>query len=111
MQYHSCGYITPFIDDLIEVGVDILNPIQPESMNFEDIHGKYGKVLSFNGTIGTQTTMPFATAEEVYDLVHKNLAIAGEKGGLICSPTHMLEPDVPWENIIAYIEACRDFKP
>ena len=53
-SYHSCGYIEPFIPDLIEAGIDILNPIQPESMSFEKIHSEYGNVLSFWGTIGTQ---------------------------------------------------------
>lgn len=110
VQYHSCGYIIPFIDHLIEVGVDILNPIQPESMDFKDIYDKYGDRLSFNATIGTQTTMPFGTADEVYKTTQQNLSIAGEKGGLLCAPTHILEPEVPWENIIAYVKACREYK-
>ena len=52
-SYHSCGYIEPFIPDLIEAGIDILNPIQPESMSFEKLHAEYSEVLSFWGTIGT----------------------------------------------------------
>ena len=63
--YHSCGFIEPFIEDLIEVGIDVLNPVQPECMDFGEIHGKYGDRLSFHGTIGTQTTMPFGTPEEI----------------------------------------------
>lgn len=108
-SYHSCGYIEPFIPDLIEAGVDILNPIQPESMSFEKIHAEYGDVLSFWGTIGTQTTMPLGTPEDVRKKVFEHLKIAGAKGGLLCTPTHLLEPDVPWENIEAYTQACRDF--
>ncbi len=107
--YHSCGFITPFIDDLIEVGVDILNPVQPECMDFKDIHEEFGDRLSFNGTIGTQTTMPFGTPEEVRKEVIRNLKIAGDKGGLLCCPTHLLEPEVPWENIEAYVKACKEF--
>ena len=109
--YHSCGFIEPFINDLIETGVDILNPIQPECMDFSMIHAKYGDRLSFNGTIGTQTTMPFGTPEEVKELVRKNLDIAGEKGGLLCCPTHLIEPEVPLENILAYAETCKEYKP
>ena len=109
IHYHSCGYVTPLIDDFIDIGVDILNPVQPESMDFAEIHKKYGDRLSFSGTLGTQTTMPFGTADEVRETVHRNLDIAGEKGGLLCCPTHMLEPEVPWENIMAYVEACRDY--
>jgi uroporphyrinogen decarboxylase len=110
VQYHSCGYVEPFIEDLIEVGVDILNPVQPECMPFEGIHAKYGGRLSFNGALGTQTTMPFGTPEEVRAAVFANLDIAGEKGGLLCCPTHVVEPEVPWENILAYFDACREYK-
>lgn len=108
-SYHSCGYIEPFIPDLIEAGIDILNPIQPESMCFEKIHSEYGNVLSFWGTIGTQTTMPLGSPDDVRKKVFEHLKIAGAKGGLLCTPTHLLEPDVTWENIEAYVQACRDF--
>lgn len=107
--YHSCGFIEPFIDHLIDVGIDVLNPVQPECMDFKEIHDKYGDRISFHGTIGTQTTMPFGTPEEVRAEVFKNLDIAGKKGGLLVAPTHLLEPEVPWENIKAYIEACHDY--
>lgn len=107
--YHSCGFVEPFIEDLIEAGIDVLNPVQPECMDFGEIHAKYGDRLSFHGTIGTQTTMPFGTPEQVRAEVFRNLDIAGKKGGLLVSPTHLLEPEVPWENIRAYIQACRDY--
>ncbi|MBQ9116314.1 MAG: hypothetical protein IJY04_04775 [Clostridia bacterium] len=107
--YHSCGFVTPFIPHLIDVGVDVLNPVQPECMRFEEIHEMYGDRLSFHGTIGTQTTMPFGTPEEVRREVFKNLDIAGKKGGLFVAPTHLLEPEVPVENVVAYIEACREY--
>jgi uroporphyrinogen decarboxylase len=54
--------------------------------------------------------MPFGTPEEVRDLTFKNLDIAGDKGGLLCCPTHLLEPEVPWKNIEAYVQACHDYK-
>ena len=107
--YHTCGYVEPLIGDLIEAGVEVLNPVQPECMDFSEIHAKYGDRLSFNGTIGTQTTMPFGTPEEVREIVKRNLDIAGEKGGLLCCPTHLLEPEVPWENIEAYVNACKEY--
>ena len=110
VQYHSCGYVEPFINDLIDVGVDILNPVQPESMRFKDIFEKYGDRLSFNGTLGTQTTMPFGTPEDVRKSVFEALDIAGEKGGLFCCPTHVVEPEVPWENIEAYFAACSEYR-
>ena len=84
----------------------MLNPVQPECMDFAEVHAKFGDRLSFNGTIGTQTTMPFGTPDEVRETVRRNLGIAGEKGGLLCCPTHMLEPEVPWANIEAYVDAA-----
>lgn len=109
VTYHSCGYVEPFIPDLIEAGVDVLNPVQPECMDFKELHDKYGDRLSFWGTLGTQTTLPFGTPEEVREVVLRNLEIAGDKGGLLCAPTHLVEPEVPWENIEAYIKACAEF--
>ena len=109
IQYHSCGFVKPFIPDLIDAGVDVLNPVQPECMNVEEIINEYKNYLSFNGTLGTQTTMPHGSPAEVAQLTRKNLSVAGKNGGLLCCPTHMLEPEVPWENIEAYVEACRNF--
>lgn len=107
--YHSCGFIVPFIKHLIDAGVDVLNPIQSECMEFEEIYRAYGDRISFHGTIGTQTVMPFGTPEEIKENVRKNLDIVGPKGGLFVAPTHLLEPEVPWENILAYVEACRNY--
>ncbi|MBR5871240.1 MAG: hypothetical protein IKZ09_09400 [Clostridia bacterium] len=107
--YHSCGHVTELIPNLIEAGVQILNPVQPECMDFAKIHAMYGDALSFHGTIGTQTVMPFGTPEEVRKTVFAHLDIAGKKGGLYVCPTHMLEPEVPVENIVAYVKACQEY--
>lgn len=109
--YHSCGYVEPFIHHLIEAGVEILNPVQPECMDFETICKTYGDKVSFHGTIGTQTTMPFGTPEQVRAEVFRNLDIAGKHGGLLVAPTHLLEPEVPVENIEAYLLACHEYTP
>ena len=108
--YHSCGFVTPLIPHLIDAGIDVLDPVQPECMDFGEIHKEFGDRLSFHGTIGTQTTMPFGTPDDVRREVFKNLDIAGDKGGLFVAPTHLLEPEVPVENLVAYINACRDYK-
>ena len=110
IYYHTCGFVTPLIGNLIEAGVEILNPVQPECMPFDAIHSKYGDRLSFNGTLGTQTTMPFGTPADVRSVVLRNLETAGPGGGLFCCPTHLLEPEVPWENIEAYVAACKEFR-
>jgi uroporphyrinogen decarboxylase len=80
-------------------------------MDFAEIHATYGEVLSFNGTLGTQSTMPFGTPEEVREVVLRNLETAGPDGGLFVCPTHLLEPEVPWANIEAYVRAVKDFSP
>jgi len=110
IHYHSCGFVFPLISDLIETGIDILNPVQPERMDFEELHKQFGACLSFSGTIGTQSTMPFGSPDDVRQLTNKNLRIAGKKGGLLCSPTHLLEPEVTWDNIEAYVQACQEYK-
>lgn len=107
--YHSCGHVTEMIPHLIDAGIDVLDPVQPECMDFREIHEKYGDRLAFHGTIGTQTTMPFGTPEEVRRKVFENLDIAGKQGGLYVCPTHLLEPEVPVENVVAYIQACVDY--
>ena len=111
VMFHSCGYIEPFIEDLIEAGVDVLNPVQPESMDVAEIMTKYGDRLAFCGTLGTQTLFPFGTAQEVREKIRENLDLMGPMGGLLVAPTHVLEPEVPVENVIAYLEACREYTP
>ncbi len=108
--YHSCGFITPFIDQLIEIGVDILNPVQPECMSFDEVHDEYGERISFWGTIGTQKLLPFGTAADVYETTISRLKKTGEKGGLVIGPTHMVEPEVPWENIKAIIDGVKAYE-
>lgn len=107
--YHSDGNIFDIIDELIEVGVEVLNPIQPECMDPVKVKQAYGDKLSFWGTIGTQTTMPFGTPEEVEKTVKKMIDEVGKGGGLIIAPTHLLEPEVPWENIEALVHAVKKY--
>lgn len=108
--YHSCGFVLPFIDELIDIGVDILNPVQPECMDFADVHARFGDRLSFWGTIGTQTTLPFGTPAEVRANVERNLRLCGARGGIVIGPTHLIEPEVPWANLLAMKEACEQFQ-
>ena len=106
--YHSDGTIYEIIPELIEIGVDILNPVQPECVDPVQLKQQYGDRLSFWGTIGTQTTMPFGTPEEVYETVRRMIDTVGAGGGLTIAPTHLLEPEVPWENIEALLRAVRE---
>jgi uroporphyrinogen decarboxylase len=106
--YHSDGAITPIIGDLIEVGVDILNPLQPECLDPFAVKRQYGDRLAFWGGVGTQTVMPFGKPQEVRAMVQKCFAELGRGGGYVCAPSHDLEPEVPWENVLAFVETCRE---
>ncbi|HUX96559.1 MAG TPA: uroporphyrinogen decarboxylase family protein [Bacteroidales bacterium] len=108
--YHSCGYITPFIDKLIDTGIDILNPIQPECMDFDEIHERFGNRLSFWGTLGTQQLLPYGSKDEVKRVALSRLELCGSKGGIVIGPTHMVEPEVPWDNLVAITDAAREFE-
>lgn len=106
--YHSDGNITSIIPELIEIGVTILNPLQPECLDLVRLKKIYGEKLVFDGTIGTQSTMPFGTPDEVRQVVRERKKTLGYDGALILSPTHILEPEVPVENIEAFIEECKE---
>ena len=107
VRYHSDGDIRLIIDDLAEIGVDILNPIQPECMPVDEVIAQHKHHLAFWGIIGTQTTMPFGTPDDVRAAVAQCERNAREGAAIIVAPTHVLEPDVPWENIRALVEAVR----
>ena len=107
--YHSDGYIEDIIPQLCEIGVTILNPVQPECMDPVKLKKMYGDRLAFWGTIGTQTTMPFGSPAEVKETVKERIRTVGRDGGLVLAPTHSINPDVPWENIVAFYEAAEEF--
>jgi uroporphyrinogen decarboxylase len=105
--YHSDGNVLDILDDLVEIGVTILNPVQPECMDPLQVRKRMGSRLAFDGCVGTQTTFPFGTPAEMRDAV-RNLAVSmnGLNGGLMLSPTHVLEPDIPPANVVAFFEEC-----
>lgn len=105
--YHSDGVIYDIVDRLIDIGVDVLNPVQPECVDPALLKRKYGDRLSFWGCVGTQTVMPFGTADDVRRTVRELAATVGKGGGLVLAPTHVLEPEVPWENVEAFVDECR----
>jgi uroporphyrinogen decarboxylase len=109
IKYHSDGNIMNIIPELVDAGLDILNPLQPECLDVDEVHRRYGDRLTFDGCIGTQSTMPFGTPGDVRARVREVIDKYGRDGGLIVAPTHVLEPEVPIENVEALIEAaCRN---
>jgi uroporphyrinogen decarboxylase len=107
--YHSDGDCREIIPDLIDIGIDILNPVQPECMNPAEIKIQYGDRLAFWGTIGNQTTMPFGTPEDVIREVRERIETVGKGGGLLLTPSHLLQAEVPWENVVAFFKAVDEY--
>lgn len=106
--YHSDGDCWDVIPDLIEAGVTVLNPVQPECLDLAAVKREFGGDLRFWGGIGTQTTMPFDDADDVYRTVQCAIDTLGPTGYFPC-PTHVLEPEVPWANIEAYLRAVEEY--
>jgi len=108
--YHCDGDIHLIIDDLIECGMDILNPVQPECMDPIKIYNQYHDRISIWGCIGTQTTMPFGTVPDVKRKTQELIDVCGNTGRLILAPTHLLEPEVPLENVEAFVDTIHNFQ-
>jgi uroporphyrinogen decarboxylase len=103
VAYHTDGTIWPIIPDLIEIGLDILNPVQPACMDPAELKRQYGRNLCFWGSIDEQHTLPFGTPQDVADEVLLRLRTIGRDGGLIIGPTHHVQLDTPMENFWAMI--------
>jgi uroporphyrinogen decarboxylase len=107
--WHSDGYIEPIIPDLIEVGVDVLNPVQPDVMDPARIKQAYGDQLAFFGTVGTPQRWAWAEPDSIRQEVATRIRTVGAGGGLIISPAYDLEPEVRWENVLAFFEAVEEY--
>jgi uroporphyrinogen-III decarboxylase len=103
VAYHSDGNIYPIIPDLIEIGLDVLNPIQPASMDPARLKQEYGDRLCFWGTMDEQHTLPFGSAADVQNEVLQRLQTIGKNGGLILGPTHHVQLDTPMDNFWAMV--------
>jgi uroporphyrinogen decarboxylase len=108
IAWHSCGSILPIIPDFIEVGLDILNPIQPLAQGMDPVYLKktYGKDLVFFGGIDVQQLLPFGSPEMIRDEVRRRIDILGKDGGYIVAPAHNIQPDTSMENVLAFFEAA-----
>jgi len=101
---HSCGKVDEIFPDLIEIGLDVFNPFQPEVMDVYEMKSKYGDRLSFYGGISTQKTLPFGTVQQVRDEVRLLLDKVGKNGGYIAAPAHDIPGDAKPENIAAMLD-------
>ncbi|MEX0322659.1 MAG: uroporphyrinogen decarboxylase family protein [Puniceicoccaceae bacterium] len=106
--YHTDGCVYPVIPELIEIGVDILNPIQPASMDPARLKKEYGDRLCFWGSVDEQHTLPFGSVDDVKNEVVERIQTLGASGGLIISPTHHVQLDTPIENYEAFISTVKN---
>ena len=114
IAYHSCGNCEAVIPDLIDIGLDVLNPIQPLAMDPAMIKRKYGKHLTLFGAVDVQQLMPFGTVQEIRSRVKEYKRTLGSKGGFIISPAHHFQSDTRLESILAYYDEAKkptDYDP
>ena len=105
---HSCGKVEELFPDLIECGLDLFNPFQPEAMDIFEIKKAYGDKLSFFGGISIQQTLPFGTVSQTQNEVKCLIDKIGKNGGYIAAPSHDIPGDAKPENIAAMIEVLQN---
>ena len=111
-RYHTDGSVLPIIEDLIEMGLDLLDPIQPDTpgMDAENLNAQFGGRLSFYGGVDTQKLLPYGTAREVEDEVLRLIRVLGANGGYVVAASNAVQPDVPIENILALYGTAREYR-
>ncbi len=110
LAWHSCGAVADLIPRFIDLGLDILNPLQPlaTGMDPQALQDSFGDRLSFFGGICVQKLLPHGTPTEIKNEVKRRIDILGDNGGYIVAPAHNIQDDTPVENILAFFEACGD---
>jgi len=110
---HSCGAIREFIDDFIDVGIDVLNPIQvsAKGMDTKKLKQEFGeRIVFWGGGCDNQKVLPFGSPDEVHQEVKKRISDLKPGGGFIFSPIHCIQPETPPENILAMFEAVKEYR-
>jgi len=110
--FHSCGDVAPLIPDFIDIGVDILNPIQTSTGSISDLPSlkkQFGKKMVFCGGIDSHRILPFGSVDEVRQEVRRVMQALGPGGGCMIGAVHTVMNDVPPENILAMVDAVEEF--
>ena len=103
---HSCGNIEEIIPDIAEVGFNILHPLQPECMEYRDVHARHGGELLLCATISAQQLFPFGTPDEIRAWAQTTRELCAPDNRAILCPSNLVQPETPWENILAFSEAA-----
>jgi uroporphyrinogen decarboxylase len=111
LLYHCCGSVRPFIPDLIDIGVDAINPVQvsAKGMDTKELKREFGDKLSFWGAIDTQRVLPFGNVDEVKKEVERRIDDLAPGGGYVLSAVHNIQADVPPENIMAMYNTAKRY--
>jgi uroporphyrinogen decarboxylase len=98
------------MDDIVEIGFNVVNPIQPECMDPVAVKKRWGDRITLHGGVSLQRTLPNGTPDEVRAEVERLVRECGYNGGLVVFPSNVIQPDTPTENVIACFHAARDLK-
>jgi len=107
LMMHTCGSVSAILDDLIDIGVQILNPVQTRAQDMDPVYLKktFGDRIAFWGGVDIQTVLPFGSPDDVRNEVRHLFETLGEGGGWVLCPSHNIQPEVPPQNIVAMYEA------
>ena len=104
---HSCGRLTRILPDLIEIGLQVYHPLQPEAMDVAAAKRDFGEEITFWGGLGTQSTLPLGSPDDVRREVHERIELFRD-GGYILAPAGAMSPETPIENVVAFINTAKD---
>lgn len=105
---HSCGRIEEIVEDIIDVGFDLLHPLQPECNDIPKVFHQIRGRMSIWGTISNQVTLPFGGRDDIQREIEERILTFGREGGLVLSPSNIMGPEVPLENVLAFAELCTE---
>lgn len=111
VAHHTCGCVMPLLPDIVECGLDILNPLQPDcaQMDYQKIKEKFGDKICFHGGVSVQKTMPHGSPQDIRDEVRNRVEQLASNGGYIFCTAHNIQADTSIENIVALFEAYKEF--
>lgn len=104
---HSCGKIDSIIPDIVDLGFDVLHPIQPECMDFATVYRRFGQDIVLCATVSAQKTLPFGTADDVRREIRRLVDIVAVDRRCIIMPSNVFQPETPWENLLAFVEEAK----
>jgi len=106
---HCCGKIDAIVEDIVELGFHVLHPIQPECMDFEAVYRQHGSRIVPAATISAQRLFPFGSPDEVRAEVRRLATIAADRRAILM-PSNRIQPETPWDNVVAFVEACGEIR-